>query len=138
MFVAISTSYATASSLYQQQRYDSYILFSLSQYLVSSSENKNVYIFGATEHSLSSKTAMKAFPVINYVKNNYYDMTLSQALTNNGVKNVHFSSKSRAISTDLAKKACIGEANKVYSTPQYSIYSDGDDLLIYLGNSNCK
>ncbi len=138
LFVAISTSYATASSLYQQQRYDSYILFSLSQYLVSSSENKNVYIFGATEHSLSSKTAMKAFPVINYVKNNYYDMTLSQALTNNGVKNVQFSSKARSTSTDLAKKACSGEANKVYSTPQYSIYSVGDDLLIYLGNSNCK
>ena len=137
LFVAVSTTYATASSLYQQQRYDSYILFSLSQYLVSSSENKNVFIFGATENALSSKTAMKAFPVIHYVKNNYYDMTLSQALTNNGVKNVQFSSKARTISVDLANKACSGEANKIFSTPQYSIYSNGDDLLVYLGNNNC-
>ena len=138
LFVAVSTSYATASSLYQQQRYDSYILFSLSQYLVSSSENKNVYIFGAAEQSMSSKTATKVFPIINYVKNNYYDMTLSQALINIGVKNVQFSPTARAISADLAKKVCSGESSKVYSTPQYSIYSSGDELLIYLGNNNCK
>lgn len=138
IFVAISISFVTASSLYQQNRYDSFVLFSVSQYLMTHSEYKNIYIYGSTLNSLSSKTAAKAYPVINYVRNNYYDMTFSQALVNNGIGNIKFSSQTRSISANLAKKACAGALKINLSTPQYNIYSSENDLLIYLGNADCK
>lgn len=137
LIVSFTTIYAMSSALYQQRQYDSYVLFSLGQYLSTSSENKNIYIFGYTDNSWSSGTTMKAFPIIRHAKNNFYDMTLSQALTNNGVKNVKFSSKGRVIASDLAKKACSNKMNKVYITPQYTVYSDNLTLLVYLGSKNC-
>ena len=137
IFSSTSVIYATASSLYHQQRYDSYVLFSLSEKLSSLKSEKNTYIFGATDYSEASKTSNRAFPILDHIKNNYYDMTLSQSLINNGIRNIRFSGKNRQISYDLEKMACNGEMNLIYSMPQYSIFENDKNLLIYLGGRGC-
>lgn len=138
IFSSTSVIYATASSLYHQQRYDSYVLFSLSERLSFLKSEKNIYIFGATDYSEASKTSNRVFPILDHIKNNYYDMTLSQSLVNNGIRNIRFSGKDRQISYDLEKMACNGEMNLIYSMPQYSIFENDKNLLIYLGGRVCN
>lgn len=137
IFTSTSTIYATTSSLYHQRQYDSYVLFSLSEKLSSLKSDKDTYIFGSTDSSEASKTTTRVFPILNLINNNYYDMTLSQSLFNNGIKNIKFSSKDRETSYDLEKKACNGEMKLIYSMPQYSIFENEDSMLIYLGGHTC-
>jgi hypothetical protein len=138
IFSSISVIYATASSLYHQQRYDSYVLFSLSEKLSSLKSEKNTYIFGVTDYSEASKTSNKVFPILDHIKNNYYDMTLSQSLVNNGIRNIRFSGQERKISYDLEKMACNGEMKLTFSMPQYSIFENENSRLIYLGGRICN
>lgn len=138
IFTSTSAIYATASSLYHQQRYDSYVLFSLSEKLSSLNSDKNTYIFGATESSKASKTSTRVFPGLGYIDNNYYDMTLSQSLINNGIRNIKFSGQDRKTSYDLEEMACNGDMSLIYSMPQYSIFENDKSLLIYLGGDVCN
>lgn len=138
IFSSFSVIYATTSALYHQQRYDSYILFSLTDKLSAINKGKDIYIFGATEDSEASKTSARVFPILKHIKNNYYDMTLSQSLINNGVRNINFSGEARKFSQALQKKACDGSMDKIFSTYQYSIFENENNLLISLGQDNCK
>lgn len=140
MLIVTSTSviFAASSSLYHQRQYDSYILFSLSEKLSSFKSEKNTFIFGSTDYSEVSETSSRVFPIIKNLKNNYYDMTLSQSLVNNGIRNIKFSGQDREISYDLQKMACNGKMNLVYAMPQYSIFEDESSRLIYLGGHICN
>ncbi|MEI9480264.1 glucosyltransferase domain-containing protein [Enterobacter cancerogenus] len=138
ILTSTSVIYATASSLYHQQRYDEYVLFSLSEKLSSLKSNKSAYIFNATDSSGASETSMRVFPILNHIKNNYYDMTLSQSLMSNGIKNIKFSGQDRIKSYSLEKMACQGQMKLIYSMPQYSIFENDTSLLIYLGGNICN
>ncbi|QJT81350.1 glucosyltransferase domain-containing protein [Kosakonia sp. MUSA4] len=138
IFASLSVIYATTSALYNQQRYDSYVLFSLIDKLSTMNKGKETYIFGTTEDAEASKTSARVFPILKHIKNNYYDMTLSQSLINNGVRDIVFSGETRKVSYTLQKKACNRHMDKIFSTPQYSIFEDENHLLISLGKNNCS
>ncbi|CAM8560147.1 glucosyltransferase domain-containing protein [Enterobacter asburiae] len=138
IYSSISVIYVTSSALVHQKNYDQFILNSVTESLNKMDTNKNVFIYGETDDAVAVKIAKREFSILKHVKNNFYDMTFSQSLVNYGVANVKFSGDARKTSLELKDQTCKKFMETEVSQPQYSIFTNEKDILVYLGRVNCK
>lgn len=138
IYSSISVIYVTSSALVHQKNYDQFILNSVTQNLNKMGTNRNIYIYGETDDAVAVKVAKREFSILKHVKNNFYDMTFSQSLVNYGLGNVKFSGDARKTSQELKDQACKNLMETEVSQPQYSIFANKKNILVYLGSFKCK
>lgn len=138
IYSSISVIYVTSSALVHQKNYDQFVLTSVTENLSKMDSIKNIFIYGETDDAVAVKIAKKEFLILKHIKNNLYDMTFSQSLVNNGVDNVKFSGDARKIALILKSQACNKSMETETTQPQYSIFSNEKNILVYLGKVNCK